>query len=573
MTAEQVNAGEYLAMIRRRKMAIIVPVVVILFVTLSLAYGLPSIYQSTATILIEQQEIPQDLVPSTVASYAAERIQTIKQRVMTRSNLLRIIEDNDLYPEERDRVDSSLLVMRLKENIEVRMVSADVLDPRKGRAGKATIAFEISFKNETPEGAQRVAQEIVSLFLAENLRLRTQKAEVTSDFLAEEASRLGAEITKLEEKLADFKEQNIGRLPQQLNMNMSLLDRTSRELEVVERQLYTLEERKMTLESQLTQLEPYTAQSPQQRLEELEAAYRRSVALYSSDHPDVVRMRREIEYLRETTGSAGRREALEAQIREVQGELSVAREKYSSDHPDVARLQNTLAGLQTELRALPEEGVIGHEAHPDNPAYVSVLTQLEGIKINIQAERERRQRLREKLELYEKRLLAMPGVEQEWLILRRDYDNAVKKYKEIKDKQLRAEISEKLERDSMGERFTVIDPPNLPRLPVEPDRPGILILGTVFSFAGGMIFAAFREFTDRALYGARAVARLLQAPPLSVIPKIRNQEDVRRKRKRTIIVMISVILGLALILAIVHFLWMPLDALWETITGNAGLTG
>jgi len=560
-------------MIRRRKMAIIVPVVVILLVTLSLAYGLPSIYQSTATILIEQQEIPQDLVPSTVASYAAERIQTIKQRVMTRSNLLRIIEDNDLYPEERDRVDSSLLVMRLKENIEVRMVSADVLDPRKGRAGKATIAFEISFKNETPEGAQRVAQEIVSLFLAENLRLRTQKAEVTSDFLAEEASRLGAEITKLEEKLADFKEQNIGRLPQQLNMNMSLLDRTSRELEVVERQLYTLEERKMTLESQLTQLEPYTAQSPQQRLEELEAAYRRSVALYSSDHPDVVRMRREIEYLRETTGSAGRREALEAQIREVQGELSMALEKYSSDHPDVARLQNTLAGLQADLRALPEEGVIGREAHPDNPAYVSVLTQLEGIKINIQAERERRQRLREKLELYEKRLLAMPGVEQEWLILRRDYDNAVKKYKEIKDKQLRAEISEKLERDSMGERFTVIDPPNLPRLPVEPDRPGILILGTVFSFAGGVIFAAFREFTDRTLYGARAVARLLQAPPLSVIPRIRNREDERRKRKRTIIVMISVILGLALILAIVHFLWMPLDALWETIAGNAGLTG
>ncbi len=574
MVSNDISMDDYLAIIRRRKMGIIIPFSLILLATLVLAFGLPSVYQSTGTILIEQQEIPQDLVPSTVASYASERIQVISKRVMTRENMWRIIEENNLYPEDRGRVDKTLLVLRARENISVNMVSADVYDPSRSKAGKATIAFDISFKADNPEVTQQVARKLIALFLQENIRMRTQKAEVTSDFLAEEASRLGAEISKLEATQADFKERNIGRLPQQLDMNMSLLDRTGRELETVERQLYTLEERKMTLETQLAQLEPYTAESPEQRLEDLKAEYLHASALYSPDHPDVVRMQREIEFLKGQAGDTDNRGNLEKQILEVRTKLSRALESYSEGHPDVIKLKNTLATLNKAIQELPAESELQDDISikPDNPPYIAVQTQLDGVKINITAEQERRARLREKLDLYEKRILAIPGVEQEWLILRRDYDNAIKKYKEIKQNQLQAEVSEKLERDSMGERFSIIDPPELPSMPIEPDRPGIILLGTVLSLAGGVIFAAFREFMDRTIRGAKAVTRLLQAPPLSVIPRIENRQDLlRRRNSRRWAIGLPVIL-LLLIILLAHFFWMPVDTIWSIMLDNTGTT-
>jgi len=574
MYNNHVSMDDYLSIIRRRKMAIISPFALILVITLGLAFGLPPVYQSTATILIEQQEIPQDLVPSTVASYAAERIQVISKRVMARANIWQLIEEFDLFPEDRHLQDKNDLIFRVRQNINVKMVSADVFDPRSRRAGKAAIAFDISFKAENPDIAQQVAKKLVALFLHENVRMRTQKAEVTSDFLAEEASRLGAEISKLEATLADFKERNVGRLPQQLDMNMSLLDRTGRELETVERQLYILEERKMALETQLAQLEPNTAQSPAQRLNDLRAEYLRASALYSSDHPDVVRMQREIEFLERQVGYTDSRDDLEKQILEVRAELNRALESYSEGHPDIVKLKNTLAVLNGALQKLPAESLLqsGLTIKPDNPPYIAVLTQREGVKINIIAERERRARLREKLDLYEKRILAIPGVEQEWLILRRDYDNAIKKYKEIKQNQLQAEVSEKLERDSKGERFSIIDTPELPSMPIEPNRLGILLLGTVFSLVGGVTIGAFSEFMDRTIRGAKAVTRLLQAPPLSVIPRIENRQDLlRRRNSRRLAIGLPVIL-LLLIILLVHFFWMPVDTIWSIILDNNGTT-
>ncbi len=568
MSSEQFSMDDYFAIIRRRKMSIMLPFVLILSISLILAFGLPPVYQSTATILIEQQEIPQDLVPSTVTSYAAERIQVISKRVMTRSNLWRIIEDKNLYAEERQQVDNSMLIRRLRENIRVSMVSADVYDPSRGRPGKATIAFEISFKSDKPEKTRDVVRELVDLFMQENIRMRTQKAEITSDFLANESNRLGAEISKLEAVLSQFKERNIGRLPEQMQMNMTLLDRTGRELETVERQLYSLKERKMVLESQLSQVDPNTADSPEQRLEDLQAEYLRASSLYSPDHPDVVRMQREIEFLKAQIGDVNERDVLEKQVLEVQAKLASTREKYAAEHPDVVKLENRLEKLNDELARLPADNTFHGDINPDNPTYISLLTQLEGIKINITAEQERRDRLREKLALYEARILATPKVEQEWLILRRDYDNAIKKYKEIKQKQLQAEVSEKLERDSMGERFSVIDPPELPSLPIEPDRLGIVLLGTVFSFAGSVTFAAFREFMDRTVRGAKSVTRLLQMPPLSVIPRIENQQDLKRRRVRRLLAIISPIFLLIVILAFIHVFWMPMNVIWATLMEN-----
>ncbi|MEW8664540.1 MAG: lipopolysaccharide biosynthesis protein, partial [Candidatus Thiodiazotropha sp.] len=220
---ELLGIGDYLAILKRRKMQLIVPAAIILLLSIGLALGLPSIYRSEATILIEQQEIPSELVRSTVTSYAGERIQVISQRVMTTENLGSIIENYGLFKEERDDTSLSLLAEKLRENIKLEMISADVVDPRSGRPTTATIAFTLAFSSKDSRIAQKVTNELVSLYLDENLRRRTQSALETSSFLGAEANKLKQEIADLETSLAKFKEKHVNNLPELQQLNMQLM--------------------------------------------------------------------------------------------------------------------------------------------------------------------------------------------------------------------------------------------------------------------------------------------------------------------------------------------------------------
>ncbi|MES9818837.1 MAG: hypothetical protein ABW155_19595 [Candidatus Thiodiazotropha sp.] len=153
---ELLGIGDYLAILKRRKMQLIVPVAIIMLFSIGLALGLSSIYRAEATILIEQQEIPSELVRSTVTSYAGERIQVISQRVMTTENLGKIIDDYGLYADTREDTSITLLAEALQEDIELEMISADVVDPRSGRPTTATIAFTLAYSNKVPRIAQKV---------------------------------------------------------------------------------------------------------------------------------------------------------------------------------------------------------------------------------------------------------------------------------------------------------------------------------------------------------------------------------------------------------------------------------
>src|SRR4030065_684246 len=145
------HLSDYLAILRRRrKPSLVIASVIILFSAL-LAMFWPPVYRSTATILIEQQQIPQDLVPSSVTSYAGERIQIISKRAMTRENLLRVEQQFDLFPNIRQAGDISEILQRIEKGIIVDMLDAQVNDPRSGASGKANIAFELSYEARTPE--------------------------------------------------------------------------------------------------------------------------------------------------------------------------------------------------------------------------------------------------------------------------------------------------------------------------------------------------------------------------------------------------------------------------------------
>jgi succinoglycan biosynthesis transport protein ExoP len=234
--------ADYLAAARRRRVPATIGAVTVLLVALGFAFFWPATYRATGTILIEQQEVPIDLVRSMVSSYADQRIQMISQRVMTSDNLMRIIDRYQLYPDKRRTEPREVLLERMREDIRFDMISADVVDPRLGRPVKATIAFSVSYDSRSPLIAAKVANEIVTLYLNENLQVRKQTADDTASFLTSEGDRLSRQIEVLDSQLVAFKEQNVTNLPELSQLNMTMMNRAEDELRDTETRMRALDQ-------------------------------------------------------------------------------------------------------------------------------------------------------------------------------------------------------------------------------------------------------------------------------------------------------------------------------------------
>ena len=573
---------DYLAVVRRRKAQMLWAALVILVASLGVAFGLPSVYRSMGTILIEQQEIPPELVRSTVTSYADERIQVIGQRVMTSANLLAIVDKYGLYADDRKSDPTEVVLEAMRKDIKVEMVSAEVVDPRTGRPTQASIAFTVAYDNRSPQLAQRVANELVSLYLNENLKSRTQLAGDAARFLAEEGKRLSEQIAELEKKLAEFKEKHAGELPELTQLNLQLMDRTDREILEVERQISSLEERKILLQAQLAQVNPMeklTAETgerilgPADRLKVLQSQYASLSGLYGPDHPDILRTRSEMRALEQQVGGGADNTAdLQRRIDGARADLAAARERYSAEHPDVKKAERSLASLEKELaQAGSRRASAKSTATPDNPAYIQLQGQLSAADTELKTQRAKRAELKLKLKEYETKLTLGPQVEREYKALTRDYETAVAKYQEMTAKGMQAQLAESLETERKGERFTLIEPPLLPEEPVKPNRLAIAFLGLVFSFAGGIGGAAVAESLDASVRGRQALAEIVGAPPLAAIPRIETLEDRRQRNRRRWLLLALVLAVLVLAIVVVHVFILPLDVAWFVALRRLGM--
>ena len=572
--------GDYLSALRRRKGSLLGVVLLLLAATAGVAFGLSPVYRSTATILIEQQEIPTELVRSTITTFADQRIQVISQRVMTRANLLDIVKKYNLYPVDQKKEPSEVLIENMRKDIKMNMVSADVMDPRSGRPTAATIAFTVGYDNESPALAQKVANELVSLYLNENLKSREQTTNETSKFFNDETQKLSEQISTLERQLAEFKEVNAGQLPELMQLNLQLMDRTGQEITEVDRELRTAKERRIYLESQLAQLDPQSklfSESGERvlgaadRLRILQAKYVAMAAAYGPDYPDLGRMRKEIEALKKETGEVDTRAELELRLVKVRTDLTLAREKYTHDHPDVKRLEREAAQLEMASKAAPRSADTNSGPRPDNPAYIQLQAQLQAADAESNSLQQKHIQLAKKISEYERRITQSPQVERRFHELTRDQDNAWAKYKDLKAKQMEAQLSQSLETERKGERFTLIEPPELPEKPLKPNRGAILLVGIVFSFAAGMGTVAVSETADGTVRGARGVTALTEIPPLAAIPVIETIEDRRRRKRRRIGATVGLTACIMVATAAVHFMYMPLDVLWYVAQRKMGM--
>jgi len=570
---------DYLKIIKLRRKFLIIPFVIIALLSIILAVVLPSIYRSSATILIEEQEIPSELVKSTVTTFADQRIQIISQRIMSRSNLVEIIKKYDLYANDRKTKTEEKILEKMRESIKVETISADVIDPRSGHPTQATIAFLLTFDDESPALSQKVANELTSLFLKENIKSRTQSAENAAMFLSEEARRLKEKIQQLQTELASFKEKNLHQLPEVNQLHQQELTSLSNQLISLDSQERTAQERRFYLEGQLAQIDPNALAvnavgnrvfDMKDRLKELQSQYPSLLARYSENHPDLIKIRKEIESLQKEIGVNADLNTMNAELTEKKAELAVLSKKYSSKHPDVAKLQRQISSLQQALAEAKQNNYSNVDIEPDNPAYITLKSQLEAANSDIKSIAYTREQVTKKIEELRNNLLHAPLVEKDYMDLVQELNNTNQRYQEVSAREMEAQISQQLELKKKGERFTLIDPPQEPLEPVSPNRIAILFLGFVLAFAGGFGAVALAETIDSTIHSEKTITNILGVAPLATIPYLESQQEYDEQKRRKLMLIIGISISSIVAMVIFHFAIMPLDVFWYKLLRVTG---
>ena len=583
----------YLAAARHRRYWLIAVFATGLIATFLLCLLLPSRFRSSGTVLIEQQEMPQELVRSTVTSYADERVQVISKRVMTTETLLNIIHRYDLYPKERANDTREALLKKMTKDIGLRMISADVIDPRSGHPTSATIAFEVSYTSPSPELAVKVANELTTLYLNENLNNRTQLAKDAATFLESEGDRLNHRIGELEAQLAKFKDQHFHQLPELTQLNMQLLDHTDEELRTQEAHKASLQQQRVYLEAQLAQLKPNSTVysetgerivSSADRLKMARSQLDSARATYGPEHPDVIRLERQVAGLDTqiaasskgqpgVEASTGEDNDLQRKLQSAEASLAAAVGRYGPEHPDRVRLQREVDSLQAQLAALPAATAAPAKNTPkeaDNPAYVQIQAQLSATENDLAALEGQVAKLRARSNEYQQNITLAPQVEQQYRELGRDYDNTRLKYQEIRSKQSEAKTAQNLESDRKGERFTLIDPPLPPEEPVSPNRRLIFALGIILSGAAAAGVLWLLETLDSSVRSRFDLLRLTGIAPLALVPHIETAAERSANRRRMRVAFGGVMVSLCVAVALTHFFYQPLDVMWFAFARRFG---
>lgn len=575
---ENRSLSEYLQILARRKRPMMLVAAATLLIALLAALFWPPTYRSSATILIEEQEIPQDLVRSTITGFAAQQIKVISQRIFTLNNIMDIVQRYQLWDEaELKRMPRTEIMTKFQKKMKLDVISAEVMDPRLGRATEATIAFTLSFDHRNPAVAQKVANELVNLYMNENLKSRTEKSATTANFLKSEADALSAHIRDIETKLADFKQANEGALPELSQYNLSVVERSDAELNDARVRLAELQKRRLELQANMAQISPYAptdlptgerALSNQDRLKALQSQLRNKSALYSADHPDVIRLQREISQLEETLGSGSSAKASAEQLRIEQDKLAQLTQTYTADHPQVISQKKIVEGLQAEFKAKPATRSDDFQA--DNPAYVLLDTQLKSVDSDIKTLTARISQLQEKISRFEQYLAKAPSVEKQYAELSRELQTNTLKYQEIKAKQMAAELSQNLESERKGERYTLVEPPILPDDPILPNRFAILLIGVVLAGIAAVGSAAVYELLDESVRGPKELTQLMGLP-LGSIPYLMVAEEMEGNRKNYKWVYIGAAVVIVVMLLIFHFAVKPLDVAWYNVLRKLGI--
>ena len=541
--------------LRRRGALFLWVAAVVVLIGVGVAYRSTPLYASRGVLLAELPSVSEEAVRRMVQSRPEARVRIITQRVLTNDNLQEIIDEHGLYPDLSGMPAEAR--GRFRDHLELSAEDPQILESLLGTTRpEGALAFSVSFTDASARVARDVADELVELYLSENREARREEAAETMRFLTQEARRLDTEIAKREEQVAQFRTKNAGALPELAESNRELLDRAGRDLDQVEQEIRTLRDRQDILSSEIALIprnNTYTNEqgapvlSSEERVKVLQREYLNLISIYSAEHPDVQKKRRELEALAQSVGMpAFDRATLESELQARMDQLAAAKDRYAPDHPDVVRLERAVEESRKALRSAPTTTTTRRvQTAPDNPAYIQREAMLRGLTNELAASMKRRDEMRARYDDLTKRLQVTPEVEREASALTRGLEQLRAQYDDIQAQINEAQIALNLEEDPTSERFTILEQPTMASSPSSPNRLAVLILTFAIAVALGAVVVAGVERSDQAVRNAQDVVEHLEIPPLVAIPYVENRVDLKRRARRRLLAagMVSLWIG------------------------------
>jgi uncharacterized protein involved in exopolysaccharide biosynthesis len=540
----------------------------------SVAILLTPIYRSEATILIEDQQIPEGFVEPTTNEYAEERIEKISQQVLSRPNLLKIIDQFDLYSEKRADYSPTEIISEMRKDITLESINAEKKNKKGGQVSFITVAFRLYYEGKDPKTVEKVTNTLANLYLEEDIKSREKLGEVTTSFLNVELERLQKEITKQENKISDFKKKNSGKLPSDISHNLQAIANLERELDKKEIQLRFLKEKRILLNARLENVEPLTpiiidgedvAVNPTTRLKQLHLKLARTKSIYSEKHPDIKRLKKEIEELENQIDASDASTAKIKRLNQLQNQLTELKSTHGSQHPDVLRVRKEIEIVSTDLEnsmSVSSRNKISKEK-PDNPAYINLKAQINSVSMNIDAVEEDLKQISQSIEKYQNRIESIPINETKFKELTRNYKNLQEKYSEISNQLMAAKVSQEMEGTQKGSRFTITSPAYLPLKPTKPNRLLVLILTFIVGLGISYSFIAIQEGMDNSIKSRNQLKNVTGLPVLASISLIETKEEKNsRKLKKAGLIFLfgSIFAG---IFYYIHLNFIEIGHLWS----------
>lgn len=516
----QMSARDYLSIAQRWAAFSVLAFGLILAGAVAVAMLLTPVYQSTATILMEGPQLRVDgLGDPTTPGAQEDRAQLIRQRVMSRDNLIAIANKHELFTSgESGSVGDADIATIMRNSIAINLVNNPIAARRP-----ATIAFDLSFEHQDPQKAMDVANELAAAFLAFNSQSRVQQAARTTEFLSEEAERLRAKLEGLERQIASYKAGQGGGTAESLTVVASAVQSMEADLRAAER-----EQRAALAEA--SELE-------------VELAAAKAGVIPASSMP------------------GAQRSETSQELERARNELARLNALYTDSHPDVKAQVARIAALEKTLKIEQTTGSASSEAAERLRFQVSRLeAQIAAARSRAGLMSQQQAQIRSALGQQRAQMARAPLVERDLATLQRDYDAARTRYDDLRARQLSAQATERLQAEEVSGGFTMLEAPLLPEEPIRPDRKKILAMGFFMALAGAVLITAILEKLFARVRGGEAVRAITGMRPMVSIPHIESRSNLAAARSRkTQALWWGLGLGL-LILTLMLFLVVPLNA-------------
>lgn len=522
----KIDYKEFLSIVSSKRKFIVITILICVLIGTILYVVTPKKYQSTTTILIIPQRVPESYVHTTVSLRIEDRLASMRQQIMSRTRLLALIEELKLFDRKTDKRTDDELVEQVRKQIELQIRGSD--------------SFVLSFTHENKQLAMLTTSKMASFFIDENLRIREQQAVGTSDFLESQLQEMKKKLEAQEDIVKQFRTRYMGQLPQQLEANISALNRWQDQFRSVSDAIRSTEDRKIFYESQLTSLQKPQKPGPR-------------TILATTDRPG----ERSVETSVTPTGD----QDLIREFRNKQARLAELSAKYTENYPEVISLKKDLNRLEKSIIAAGSSQANGTESRPRtvgpsanvveqlrDPAYGIELqryqqdaqryeqeerrlsNEIKSSQLELVSLRKKMKDIEKNIASFQEKIDSAPKREQELYSINRDYENLKTSYNDMLRKKLDAQVSTNLEKQQKGAQFQIVDPPNLPDTPISPKKQvylGVtLLLSLVFGIGGAFVM----EFLDKTIKEKENFVKYFDLPVLVGLPMLPDPKILRKKR-------------------------------------------